>query len=329
MAWSTRETQARRSIGMGISHTFDRVMDMTHNAYSAGLGPYDTWCVDPAITASGDGKTWEGAWKTMTEAIDACSDGDTVLLAGTLTEHIDYSSYAAGPNRIRILGAGEGIEAAVWLQVLLGTSTSHMIDLQCHGWTFDNIQFRGPKAYSIIKLDMPTSAGGARCTTIKNCWLRRPAGSGDEHNIGIEFVSVYDCHIINNDIMIGGNDDNSWGMTQTEVGFTFPNAITIMGNRFQECENQIHLDLINSHVLYNIFQSQGYTQATTEHLNLGLGYANTVFGNSFGGNYTTDGGSYVAGSGDNWAGNFSTDTGEAEVADNGITVAVPAAGAAD
>lgn len=325
MSWSTREIQARRSIGMGVSHIFDRTMDMTHYAYSAGFGPHDTWCVDPSLSASGDGKTWEGAFVTMTEAIDATADGDTVLLSGTLTEHIDYSSYAAGPDRIHILGVGAGICDANWFQVHTGgVSTSDMIDLQCHGWTFENIRFRGPKEYSLLRLDMPTSAGGAYGTTIKNCWLRRPSG-GTAY--GINVIGVWDCHIINNDFMIGG-DGAAMGIRALEVGFSFPNGSTIAYNRFHECGNQIVLPYINSNILYNTFQGTGHVNTTTKHLDLTGGNDNVVFGNVFGGAYTTTGGSYVAGGNDVWRGNYADDTGDATSqidASTRLTKAVPAA----
>jgi len=285
------------------------------------VGPNNVWHVNSAIS-DGDGKSWNSAFDTMTEAIDACSDGDTVLLAGELTEHIDYSSYAAGPDRISILGVGIGLLDPTWLQVLLGTSTSDMIDLQCHGWTFDNIRFRGPKGYDIFKLDMPTSAGGAMGTTIKNCWFRRPnVDSGASY--GINVLGPYDCRIINNNFMIAGTGA---AIGVDGQGFSFPNGTTVAYNRFYECGNQIDVPYINSFILYNTFQGTGHENTTTKHLDLSGGHDNTVFGNSFGGDYSTASGSYVAGSGDNWIGNWAEDVAETTEVDasTGMTKAIPA-----
>lgn len=285
-------------------------------AISTGdLGPHDIWYVDASISG-GDGKTWATAFDTVKEAVDACSDDDTVLITGEISEHIDYSTYAAGPQRIHLLGAGAGLLNPIWLHT---DHDTHLIDLEVRGWTIENIKFRGPKRASLIKLGMPTDAGGAEGSTVKNCWLRRP--SGEAGAIGIDITTPFDCHILNNDIMIGGS--SGYGIAASVAGFTFPNGIMIIGNRFQECGNQIDLSLINSHVLYNTFQAQGHTQATTKHLDLGGGNDNVVFGNFFGGDYAIASNSYVAGTGDDWAGNYSMDTTAAGVGDNGVTIAVP------
>ena len=50
---------------------------------------------------------------------------------------------------------------------------------------------------------------------------------------------------------------------------------------------------------------------------------NIVTKNVLGGDYSTA--LYVSGTDDDWVGNFSADIDETEVADNGITIAVPAA----
>ena len=53
---------------------------------------------------------------------------------------------------------------------------------------------------------------------------------------------------------------------------------------------------------------------------------NIVVGNSFSGDYSNTGGYYAnAANPGNWVGNVAEDVLEAEVADNGFTVAVPAA----
>ena len=58
---------------------------------------------------------------------------------------------------------------------------------------------------------------------------------------------------------------------------------------------------------------------------MGTGY-NQVVGNYFDGDYSNAGGYTAEGSGnDNWVGNVAFDVAEAEVGDNGWTIAEPAA----
>ncbi len=49
------------------------------------------WYVDASIAGSGDGRSWQTAFKSVQEGIDAASDGDSILVAeGTYVENIHF-----------------------------------------------------------------------------------------------------------------------------------------------------------------------------------------------------------------------------------------------
>ena len=118
----------------------------------------------------------------------------------------------------------------------------------------------------------------------------------------------------------------------TDSTHTNPYECHVLNCNFWENEN--HIGSLGAIRSFNVSRFQGNTFhegeiiACTIKLDLRGGSRgnNIVTGNVFGGDYSETGG-YFAHAGDpgNWIGNIAQDTAEAEVGDNGFTIAPPAA----
>jgi hypothetical protein len=77
------EKEFFHNLGQGESDDPDRDYISNLDEYYRGYNPgmkNAVWYVDGALAVSGDGKTWEAAFKKIQEAIDAASDGETVIV---------------------------------------------------------------------------------------------------------------------------------------------------------------------------------------------------------------------------------------------------------
>jgi hypothetical protein len=101
----------------------------------------------------------------------------------------------------------------------------------------------------------------------------------------------------------------------------------VSGNIFWDCDNGMIFPCNGSVISGNVFQPTGYAYSMTQVLNTTVqgnpGDDNLVVGNYLPGSYTVVGG-YSGGAADVWLGNYATDTGEAGVGDNGLTILPPA-----
>lgn len=90
------ETEFFGHLGWGKTDDLDRDLISNLQEYYRGSDPVagpsragTRWYVDGSMKASGDGKSWETAFKTVQEGIIAAEDGDTVTVAsGTYVENI-------------------------------------------------------------------------------------------------------------------------------------------------------------------------------------------------------------------------------------------------
>ena len=87
-------------LSLGPEHDLDEDLAPNLQEYHRGTDPTipqavtfpANWYVDGSVEPPGDGRSWSGAFRTIQEGIDACSDGDTVTVAeGIYTENIAFN----------------------------------------------------------------------------------------------------------------------------------------------------------------------------------------------------------------------------------------------
>lgn len=203
--------------------------------------------------------------------------------------------------------------------------------IDAYGWRVENIHFQPADDGAGVKLTRDTGAG-AEGTVIQGCFFNGLWGQG---LYGVELegtpanVSILDCRFAE-------FDANSPCITETDTSTADVYQMHVMGCTFQECDEYISRAQggYNQCVIANNIFVDGTHDATfpagvggtavfIDMRGGSVGY-NTVTMNSLGGDYSNTGG-YYSGTADNWIGNFAEDIAEAEVGDNGITIAVPAA----
>ena len=195
------------------------------------------------------------------------------------------------------------------------------------GWRITGFRFYVPSAAAGIVVPCTQAPYGASAigirTVIDNCYFDGSVYTG---LYGIDLHGApYNVNIINN-IFAFMNGGTSFGIASTNTGYADAYRAYIANNWFHESDGGIDASLNVSVVANNIFQDGGVTTMTTPlDLRAGTRGENVVTGNVFGGDYSNTGGYYAnAANPGNWVGNVAEDVAEAEVGDNGFTIAVPA-----
>jgi hypothetical protein len=286
----------------------------------------------PNASATADGTDPENPITTITAAMaklvafhaEASINAENsviVIAPGTYTENVAVAG-SGYPDFCTILGGGNGKYPVIWT-----CAAGDCLSIDKYGWLIDGIHFQPSTTGAGVKLTRVTGFG-AEGTVIQNCFFNGLWGQG---LYGVEFdgapanVTIQNCRFAEFDAA-------SPAITVTATGTSDPYQTHILGCTFQECAEYITSVVGGwnaSVIMNNVFaEATGDLAATTTYINLGngsLGY-NIVTQNILSGDYSNTGG-YTAevGALDNWVGNYAFDVAEAEVGDNGISIAVPAA----
>lgn len=285
------------------------------------------WFVDSTVAASGDGKSWGAAFKTITEAVAAAAAAataagktvvdDEILIRGTFTE-----SVVVGLAGLAIRGVGNTPRQAKWSPA----SGNDKVNLTINAAyvRVSGIYFQpGPKSatYSAC-IVLGTAAAYARI--IGN---RFQGSTGAYYGIYSPAVGADNVHIVGNEFAYFNTATYGAAIRGVNAGGFQYSTWHILDNVFEGCVTAIKLSCRMARIERNAIAEYGVNAAGAVAQLLALGIdlsgddatnsgANVVCGNQLGGTY--DATLYKVGAaGDQWAGNYNVLTG-------GVTAANPA-----
>ena len=292
----------------------------------------------PGATAVGDGTDPEQPLTTIQTAVNnliafatamsASLEGSVIVVGpgATIAETVIIPPTA--PKNCQILGSGYGVDAPSWTAA---TAAGTALTIRQSGWSIEGFRFNGGAEGTSIRLDwVPGSSYVGNRTLIKGNYFDGLWG-------GLYAIDLNGAPF---DTWIIGNSFREWKSAAGDAFAIFcsgsseadPYMAVIEDNLFWENEN--HIGSLNSDygfnasiIRRNLFKT-GIGIAPTIYLDLRGGSVgeNTVTQNVFEGDYSNAGGYYAnATAPGNWVGNIAEDVLEAEVGDNGFTVAPPAA----
>lgn len=250
------------------------------------------------------------------------AEGSVIVVSpGTYTDSvtIDRTSY---PADCTLLAAGNSKFDVVWVP-----ASGDALTIDQSGWLVDGFHFQPADDGAGVHLTWAAGAG-AEDTCIQNCFFDGRWGTG-LYGIELEGAPA--------NVTVQNNRFAEFSTAQPCIVVRSCNQASpyqnhFFGNTFQECAEYITniAEGYNACIFAGNFfaEATGVLAATTTYIDLGgpgFGY-NVVTQNIFGGDYSNAGGYTAEAAGtDNWVGNLAFDVAEAEVADNGITIAEPAA----
>jgi len=121
-----------------------------------------TLYVDASKAASGDGRSWAGAFKTMAEAFAALAGGERVFFRGNVREQLTSPT---GVPDVTIIGAGNRPRhadthplngeksASTWKLPASGSTNNPLLILRNPGWRIFNVLFAAHASNYALRLE--------------------------------------------------------------------------------------------------------------------------------------------------------------------------------
>lgn len=288
------------------------------------------WFVNAKLGSnSNDGETYDTATATFAELVDGdrrVRSGDRIWITGKLKEQ---TSTPAGIFDVSVIGLGSprhaddhtepsgggymgGSSASSWVPPDSATATTPLLIVRQQGWRFFNILFDAPSDAAALQIFRDGGAGDAERdgshVHIAHCKFV----AGQNH---IELKGGLSQVIIEDNLFFGAT---AYSIKETVgAGIGTNNYHRILRNHFHANDGHIDVGMNSGSIFGNIFG-----QWTTKAIDLATGANNMVNGNYLWGDYDAG---YLGGTNDEWAGNYSMDTGSGEVGAEGLTTAAPVA----
>jgi hypothetical protein len=252
-------------------------------------------------------------------------EGSVIVVSNEATIAETVTIPATAPTNCTILGAGSSAHQPTWTAA---TAAGTALTVLQEGWTIEGFTFETGAAGTAMVLN-GTGSTGAYKTTVRNCRFDGLWGG----LYGINFIGApHRVRIENCEFLEYRRTDNTaYAILVTDSSDSNPYECHIVNNVFWENEN--HVGSVASDRAWNmsVFAGNvfhdGVLITSTQLLDLRGGSRgfNIVTGNYFQGAYTNAGGYWAnAATPDScWVGNV-TEASPGTVADNGLTVRVPA-----
>jgi hypothetical protein len=293
--------------------------------YPEGLGPANVYFVDGSMSASGDGLSWERAYKTIMEAMDAITargvlrgrsivqvapggyNEDVVTPLNSIAPFIQL--IAVNPTPQKSFGA---------TYIYASTAGEPAITVRGRGCLIDGFEIGAIANAECIVLDGSNTNCNAAGTIIQHCII---SGWGAAGSIGIDVIGNGAPHTSLLSCFFDGFLADA--IRCTESGTDQPRYWILDDVMFVDNANHINMNprgFKESWIRNSAFMQVGANRNATIQLDNRGGNGSIIGPNNFlSGDYDQGNGGYYAGANETWRGNHSQDS------ENGSAQANPAA----